>query len=51
MVKVNDKKPNGYSSAGTKVQRCKQSKFQRPAPLAPVIQEGCKKKLTKGLLE
>ena len=33
---VNNKKPNRYSSAGTKVQRCKQPKFQRPAPLAAI---------------
>ena len=28
-VEVNNKKPNWYSSAETKVQRCKQPKFQR----------------------
>jgi len=35
-VEVNNKKPNRYSSAGTKVQPCKQPKFQRPAPLAAI---------------
>ena len=32
-IEVNSKKPDKYSSAGIKVQRCKQPKFQRPAPL------------------
>ena len=33
-IEVNSKKPDKYLSAGTKVQRCEQPKFQRPAPLA-----------------
>jgi hypothetical protein len=35
-VEVNYKKPNRHSSVGTRVQRCKQSMFQRPAPLAAI---------------
>jgi len=36
-VEVNNKKLNRYSSARTKVQRCKQPKFQCPAPLAAIL--------------
>lgn len=35
-VEDNNKKPNRFSSDGTKAQRCKQPKFQRSSALAAI---------------